>query len=112
MSIWKELTSSEQLEGLIAASNLKPQLILKHSTRCNISYIAKTRLEDQWNFDPGQLDAYILDIFANRKLSDELSTRFQVWHESPQILIIDHGECTHDASHLDISFSEVQEVLD
>lgn len=111
MTIWKALTSSDQLDDIIAASHTKPQLILKHSTRCNVSYIAKLRLEDQWDFESSDLDAYLLDLLAYRELSDKVASLFQVYHESPQILIIEKGECTHDASHLDISVSEVHEVL-
>ncbi len=111
MTIWKALTSSEQLDDIIAASHTKPQLILKHSTRCNVSYIAKLRLEDQWDFDSEDLDAYLLDLLAYRELSNLVSSLFHVYHESPQLLIIEEGECTHESSHLDISVSEVHEVL-
>ncbi|HEY1005772.1 MAG TPA: monothiol bacilliredoxin BrxC family protein [Sphingobacteriaceae bacterium] len=36
---------------------------------------------------------------------------FQVHHESPQLLLIQNGECILDQSHGDISVDEVNEVL-
>lgn len=88
-----------------------PCLIFKHSTRCEISAIAKYRLEDDWAFSPDELEAYFLDLLAHRTVSQQVAEVFQVYHESPQVLIIVNGECVFDASHLDITIGEIQEGL-
>ena len=54
---------------------------------------------------------YYLDLISYRNVSNEIAERFQVYHESPQILLIKDGDCYHDASHLDISVEEIKEVL-
>ena len=41
-----------------------------------------------------------------------LPKRFSVHHESPQVLLIRNGECTYDASHLDISVAELHECYE
>ena len=47
----------------------------------------------------GDLDFYYLDLLAHRDLSDEIAIRFQVIHQSPQILVIKNGQTIHHASH-------------
>lgn len=86
-------------------------MIFKHSTRCNISEIAKFRLEDDWDFSANEIEAYYLDLLAFRAVSQHVSETFSVHHESPQVLLISQGECVYDASHLDISVGELKEVL-
>jgi bacillithiol system protein YtxJ len=108
---WNKLERIEQIEQIKTDSQRVPCLILKHSTRCNISSIAKYRLEDDWDFEPEQVSAWYLDLLAYRPISNYLSEHFTVHHESPQILLISQGECIHDASHLDISVEEIKEVL-
>ena len=108
---WQPLTTLAQLDTIAERSSLVPCLIFKHSTRCNISSIAKYRLESDWNFPDGQVEAYFLDLIAHREVSTAVSVRFSVHHESPQVLLIHQGECVLDASHLDISVDEIQEVL-
>ena len=108
---WKFVNQSDQISEIITRSYKVPCLIFKHSTRCNISSIAKFRLEDDWSFDENTVEPYFLDLLQYRSLSNEVSERFQVWHESPQILLIVNGECVFDTSHLDISVAEIQESL-
>ena len=42
---WREFTNEEGLEEIKKRSAEKPQVIFKHSTRCSISTMAKSRLE-------------------------------------------------------------------
>ncbi len=98
---WNHLTNESQLEQIIEKSKSVPQVIFKHSTRCSISAMAKSRLER--SNEPDGVDFYYLDLIANRSLSNAISEKFNVYHESPQILVIINGECTYDESHSGIS---------
>lgn len=108
---WNSLTSAHELNQIIERSHQVPCLIFKHSTRCSISFMAKHRLEEKWDFASTQLEPYYLDLISYRNVSNEIADRFQVYHESPQILLIKDGDCVHDASHLDISVEEIKDVL-
>jgi bacillithiol system protein YtxJ len=108
---WNKLTTVEELDALIARSHEVPCLIFKHSTRCEISSIAKYRLTDDWSFGPAQVEAYYLDLIAFRAVSTRVAEVFEVHHESPQVLLITAGECVYDASHLDITVPELEEAL-
>ena len=108
---WIALTSTEGVDRILERSFAVPCLILKHSTTCNISAIAKYRLDDDWNFEEGQLEAYYLDLLQYRSVSKYIAESLEVYHESPQVLLIINGECVYDTSHLDISVAEVKEAL-
>lgn len=44
-------------------------------------------------------DLYYLDLLSNREVSNEIAYKFQVMHESPQLLIVNNGVVTAHASH-------------
>jgi len=98
---WIHLTGEEQLKQIISKSQLKPQVIFKHSTRCSISAVALQRLQKV--SQPLDIDFYFLDLLAYRSLSNKIAEVFRVPHESPQVLVIKDGECVYDESHMGIS---------
>jgi bacillithiol system protein YtxJ len=102
---WIHLTDEEQLKSIISKSQVKPQVIFKHSTRCSISAVALQRLQKAQQ--PADIDFYFLDLLAHRHLSNRIAEIFRVHHESPQILLIKNGECIFEESHLSISLDEV-----
>ena len=106
---WIELKSSNQIKEIIEKSKAKPQVIFKHSTRCSISAMAKGRLER--SLAPGNADFYFLDLINYRNISNQVSSEFDVSHESPQILIIRNGECVYDESHGSITMDEIKEQV-
>ena len=109
---WIEITSEEDLNKIIKESFLDNigVAIFKHSTRCSISTVAKTRLSSFWDFNE-ELPIYYLDLIAYRGLSDSIAQQFDIMHESPQLLVIKNGECVYDASHLSISVKDLHAEL-
>jgi bacillithiol system protein YtxJ len=104
---WIPLTSSAQLADIIEKSKHKPQLIFKHSTRCSISSMAKNRLERVT--PPENIDFYYLDLISYRELSSKIAEEFDVFHESPQVILIKNGECSYDESHSGINMDDIIE---
>lgn len=106
---WIELKSNSQIKEIIEKSKAKPQVIFKHSTRCSISAMAKGRLER--SLAPGNADFYFLDLINYRNISNQVSSEFDVSHQSPQILVIRNGECVYDESHGSITMDEIKEQV-
>ncbi|MBI3883622.1 MAG: bacillithiol system redox-active protein YtxJ [Sphingobacteriales bacterium] len=102
---WIPLKNEAQLTEIKNRSKDKAQLIFKHSTRCNISSLAKSRLER--TEEPPNIDFYYLDLIEYRNISAKIAEEFAVFHESPQILLIKNGECIYDESHSGISMDEI-----
>ncbi len=104
---WLPLTSIEQLENIAILSSQKPQLIFKHSTRCSISMVVKSRLEK--SAPPEHIDFYYLDLLNYREISNQIASKFSVHHESPQVLLIVNGDCIYDESQMGITMDEIVE---
>lgn len=109
---WNKIMSVEDIEGIVETSHAIPCLIFKHSTRCPVSALAKHRLENEWDFDEKTLQPYYLDLIRFREVSNYIAERFSVFHESPQVLLIRDGDCTYDASHLDITVEELKQCYE
>jgi bacillithiol system protein YtxJ len=104
---WLALTSLEQLEAVTKESFEHPIMLFKHSIRCSISSMAKQRLER--SKAPDALPFYYLDLINYRAVSNAIAEKFQVHHESPQILLIKNGACIYDESHNGINMAEIEE---
>ena len=67
---WKDLTSIEELNSAISASNYTLVIMFKHSTRCSISRMALKMLEIGWDESLEAVDTYYLDLLNHRDVSD------------------------------------------
>jgi bacillithiol system protein YtxJ len=102
---WIPLTTEKQLTEIREASAEKPVVIFKHSTRCSISAVAKSRLERA--AAPEEISFYYLDLIKFRDISNRIAADFDVPHESPQVLLIRNGECIYDESHSGITMDDL-----
>ena len=109
---WRTITTTADLERLVEQSQSTACLIYKHSTRCTMSEMMKYVLEEEWDFEETELIPYYLDILSNKTLAAKIAEDFQVYHQSPQVLLIQKGECTFDEDHRDISIEEIREHLE
>lgn len=107
---WIPLTDLGQLNELISSSNEKPVLIFKHSTRCIVSRTALKQFENEFDLE-NQVSAYFLDLLEHRAISNEIASRFGVYHQSPQLLLIKEGKSVYDVSHSDIDAGELKGKL-
>jgi len=106
---WKSLESADQIDGIKDEEGYCA--IFKHSTRCSISMMVKKRFELDWDKLPKNFPLYFLDLIKHRDLSNKIASDFQVYHESPQLLLIKDGSCVLDLSHGEISVEEALTVL-
>lgn len=98
---WIPLTDLGQLNEISDLSFQKPVAIFKHSTRCSISRMALKQFENEFNLDD-KVTPYYLDLLEFRPISNEIASRFQVFHQSPQLILIKDGNAIYSASHSDI----------
>ncbi|MDK2772203.1 MAG: bacillithiol system redox-active protein YtxJ [Flavobacterium sp.] len=104
---WIPLTDVSQLDEIVENSKDKTIGIFKHSTRCSISRFALKQFENEYDLEE-KVALYFLDLLNHRDVSNEIANRFQVVHQSPQLILIKNGVAVYNASH-----SEIQaEVLE
>lgn len=95
---WKPVTDLSQLNEIEALSKGKTQVVFKHSTRCGISSMVLNQFTDAFDVN-ANLDLYYLDLLNFRDVSNEAGYKFQVLHQSPQLLVIKNGVAVAHASH-------------
>lgn len=104
--MWKDLNDLAQLNAIKEESKTRPVVLFKHSTRCSISSVAKTRLERAGL--PQGISFYLLDLIRYRSISNQIAEDFRVTHQSPQVLLIIDGKCMYDESHGSIDMQEIE----
>ncbi len=109
MPDWITLTDIEQLIAIKEKSYEKPQVLFKHSTRCSVSSVALKRMEKGGIISGA--DFYFIDLFRFRKISGKIAETFNVYHESPQILLIENGERVYNESHPGITMQELSDQI-
>lgn len=109
---WIQLENLEQLEKLEEESKTQPVAILKHSTRCGISRMVLRQFENSYDLEEGEeIKLYFLDLLSYREISNEIANRFNVRHESPQLIVLKNGQVEHHASHQGIDSAKLAEFL-
>jgi bacillithiol system protein YtxJ len=104
---WVHLSEVEQLNELITESSSIPIVIYKHSSRCGLSFMTENKLEEGWEMLQPKVRLYFLDLIRYREISTAVAERFNVRHQSPQILIIKNGNCVYNTSHHEINVNTI-----
>lgn len=97
--IWQDLTSLSQWAEVVQLSWQTPVAVFKHSTRCSISSMAKSRLERDWQGNEPNFPVFYLDLIAHRDVSSAIAMDTGVEHQSPQLIVIKNGKPVYDGSH-------------
>ena len=108
---WEELTSIETLDEIEQISRDKPVAILKHSTSCGISRMVLRQFEQEYDLKEGQAKLYFLDLLRHRDISNRIASKFNVPHESPQLIIIKNGKVVYDASHSEVKAGSLNQFV-
>lgn len=104
---WQILSAESQLDEIVELSKINTVILFKHSTRCNISRIVLNRFEEKHADNQEEVEFYYLDLLNFREISNEVAARFQVMHQSPQVLVIKKGTCVAQGSHYEILEMEI-----
>lgn len=112
---WQHLTDINQISDIVTTSSKQPDeiqavLIFKHSTRCSISSMALSRLENKWASN-SKIPTYYLDLIKYREISNTIAESFNVEHKSPQVLLIKNGKCIYNASHSSINVIDIMDAV-
>ncbi len=108
---WIPLTNVAQLNNIEEKSKSKLQIIFKHSTTCGISRMVMNMFQETYDLNEQQADLYYLDLHSYRPVSNEVAVKFQLIHQSPQVLLIKNGVVEASYSHGGINDLVLKEYL-
>lgn len=103
------LNKMEQFDEIDEVSYTKTIVFFKHSTRCIISRTVLKQFDVEFNYPEEKIVWYLLDLLNHRDLSNEIANRYNVTHQSPQILIIQNGKAVFNASHDSIAAEDLKQ---
>ncbi|WP_288445952.1 bacillithiol system redox-active protein YtxJ [uncultured Chryseobacterium sp.] len=106
-TFWKKIESEEDLAQAIEDSFQNKIAIFKHSTSCFISRTVLKNFEKEVENSDQEVRVYYLDLLAHRPVSNKIAADFEIRHESPQLIVIENGKPVNNASHQDISLSQI-----
>ena len=111
-----QLQHIEQLDRLLSESHTRPLLLFKHSFTCGVSAEALDELIDHLNADiaaAGVPDPHyaIVTVQTHRDVSNAVSTKLGVRHETPQALLIRDGRVIWSASHFRVTAEAMKKAL-
>lgn len=108
---WRVLSEMQQLDEIVEQSKTMPVAIFKHSTTCGISKMVFRNFERNYELTDAQMKLYYLDLKAYRDVSNEVGYKFQVIHQSPQLLVVKNGVAVAHASHHSIQAAELDKFI-
>ncbi len=114
MASYRELTSIEEWQLELAASQHKPRLVFKHSTVCPISAAAKEEFDSYVEDLRGTEDepeAVLVKVIESRPVSNRIADDLGVRHESPQLFYIENETASWHASHSAITYDSIRSAV-
>ena len=101
----------EEFDALVRASDGQPIVLFKHSYSCGVSAEALDELVDHLSRRRQDAKYAIVTVQTHRALSNTVSQRLGVRHETPQVLLIRHGRVVWSATHFRVTAAAVEAAL-
>jgi len=107
VSQFRPVTSAADLEAVWSASQVEPVILFKHSQSCGVSLMAREMLAE------GGVPAPVHEIVVQRSrdLSQAVTERLGVRHESPQVFVVVRGRAAWHSSHSGITAERVSRAF-
>src|SRR3954465_6988130 len=96
----------DELDRLITSSQAQPVLLFKHSYTCGISAEALDELVSHLD-SPGDAHYAMVTVQTHRELSNAVSAKLGVRHETPQAILVRDGRVAWTASHFRVNATEL-----
>ena len=101
------LNELAELDRLLEASTMRPVLLFKHSHICGVSAEALDELISHLNGDRGDVAYAMVTVQTHRDLSNAVSRKLGIRHQTPQALLVRDGQVVWSASHFRVTADAV-----
>lgn len=97
------IETDSELDKILAENTSGDFLLFKHSGRCVVSAMVKTKFDRWVTKNLENVRAYTIDVIKDRSMSEQIKVKFQIRHESPQLIWLRNGKVIWHGSHFDIT---------
>jgi bacillithiol system protein YtxJ len=101
----------DELDTLIAESGTRPVVFFKHSFTCGISAEALDELVSHLDAPAADTHYALVTVQTHRELSNAVTSRLGVRHETPQAILVRDGRVAWTASHFRVNATELNKAL-
>ena len=100
-----DIESVPALDEFLATATGETAVLFKHSNTCGVSARAHAEMS--------RLDGPVglITVQRARAVSDEVEKRWELTHETPQVLLVRDGRLVWDASHFKIRATDVEAAI-
>jgi len=110
------LHNLEELDRLLSESHTRPLLLFKHSYTCGVSAEALDELVDHLNEDViavgmPEPQYAMVTVQTDRDVSNAVSKKLEIRHETPQALLVRDGRVIWSASHFRVTADAMKKAL-
>ena len=100
-----------ELERVLAESATRPVLIFKHSYSCGTSAEALDELLAHAEVQPAGARIAIVTVQTDRAVSNAITARLGIRHETPQALLVRDGKVIWSASHFRVTSEAISRAI-
>jgi thioredoxin 1 len=102
----------ESVDAAIAESRERPVLLFKHSRYCGVSCEALDELQSHIDAQADATVSYrMVTVQTHRLVSDAVSQRLGIRHETPQAILLRNGRAVWNASHFRITAGQLDQAI-
>ena len=105
------LADVDDLDRVLADSAERPLLLFKHSYSCGTSAEALDELVTHLNQRDHDIRVVLVTVQTQRDVSNAVTTRLGIRHETPQALLIRDGRVVWSASHFRVTSAAIDQAI-
>jgi bacillithiol system protein YtxJ len=107
------LRGIHELDHALSNSHHRPVLLFKHSHTCGISAEAldELRAHIDSHVHATTVEYAMVTVQTHREISNKISERLGVRHETPQAILVRDGQAVWSASHFRVNADELRKVV-
>jgi bacillithiol system protein YtxJ len=108
------LRAVDELDRALDESHTRPVLLFKHSYSCGVSAEAldelRAHIEEQPEVSAAQYA--MVTVQTHREVSNTITQRLGVRHETPQAILVRDGRAVWTASHFRVNAAEIRKAFE
>jgi bacillithiol system protein YtxJ len=101
----------DELDRLLEHSAAEPVLLFKHSYTCGISAEALDELIEHLREEQPAIRYAMVTVQTHREVSNAVSSKLGIRHETPQALLVRNGRVVWSASHFRVNADSLGKAL-
>ena len=111
MAVFKEITSTHQLEQILDESSRRQVILFKHSTTCPTSSRAWHEVQNFIKVSSAEVLLGMIKVIESRRVSNQATEELGIKHQSPQVFLISDRKVLWHGSHREVTQANLMKAI-